>query len=270
MPPPVALGLDPAQYAREIEDAGFGSVWFPGVNDTAGLDALDAVLAATTRLVAGTGIASVWTWDPKDLAVRADRLSAAYPGRFILGLGVSHAPLVESTGQAYARPLTKMREFLDALSPVSAPLVLAALGPKMLELSRDRAVGAHPYFTPPQHTAFARSILGSAPLLIPELAVALAPGAEGEAAAREYAKFYLQLPNYTQNLRRFGFGDEDIAGSQRLINTIVPNGTLVAARIAEHFTAGADHVLIQLLGEGGRFAPGDLAQLASLVAGLPA
>src|SRR5271165_550469 len=105
MPPPARIGLDPAAYARGIEHAGFGSVWIPGVNATADLDALEPLLSATERLVVATGIASVWTWQPAELAARADALAGWYPGRFILGLGVSHAPLVESAGQAYVRPL---------------------------------------------------------------------------------------------------------------------------------------------------------------------
>ncbi len=268
MPPPAAIGLDPRAFARTVEEAGFGSVWIPGVNAAANLDALEPLLSATERLVVATGIASVWTWPPAELAAAADRLAAAYPGRFVLGLGVSHAPLVESTGQAYLRPLAKMRQFLDELPATSAPLVLAALGPKMLELSRDRALGAHPYFSPPEHTAFARSVLGPAPLLVPELAVALAPGSDGQAAARAYARYYLVLPNYTANLRRFGFGDPDIAdgGSDRLISAIIPNGPeAVRARLREHLDAGADHVVIQPVTEGGKFDAAAIGELASVV-----
>jgi probable F420-dependent oxidoreductase len=272
MPPPAALGLDPGTFARTVEEAGFGSVWIPGVNAAENLAALEAMLTGTGKLVVATGIASVWTWPAAELAAAADRLEASYPGRFILGLGVSHAPLVESTGQAYVRPLAKMRQFLDELPATAAPVVLAALGPKMLELSRDRTAGAHPYFSPPEHTAFARSVLGAAPLLVPELAVTLAPGAEGQAAAREYAKYHLRLPNYTSNLRRFGFGDEDLAGtgSDRLISAIVPNGPeMTRTMLREHLDAGADHVVIQPVGPGGRFAAGDIGELASLAAGLP-
>jgi probable F420-dependent oxidoreductase len=182
MPPPAATGLDPAAYAREIEAAGFTSVWFPGMNSLANLAAVEPVLAATERLVLGTGIASVWTWTAAELAAETNRLAAAYPDRFILGLGVSHAPAVESTGQAYVKPYSKMVQFLDELGEVNAPVVLAALGPKMLELSRDAAAGAHPYFTPPEHTGYARDVLGPRPLLIPELAAALDPGERGAAA----------------------------------------------------------------------------------------
>ena len=272
MPPPAATGLDAAEYAREIQAAGFTSVWFPGMNSVADLASVEPMLAATDRLVLGTGIASVWTWTPAELAREANRLAAAYPGRFILGLGVSHAPLVESTGQAYVKPYSKMVQFLDELPEVTAPVVLAALGPKMLELSRDRTLGAHPYFTPPEHTAYARRVLGAQPLVIPELAAALAPGEEGAAAARAYAKMYLGLPNYTNNLKRFGFTDADIAsgGSDRLMSAVVPNGPVaIATRLREHLAAGADHVLVQLVTEGGTFDAGGLRALADLVAELP-
>lgn len=271
MPPPARIGLDPGPYAREIEAAGFTSVWCPGVNSAADLTALEPALAATERLVLGTGIASVWTWRPDQLGAAAARLAALYPGRFILGLGVSHAPAVEAAGQAYVRPYTKMARFLDALPATDAPVVLAALGPKMLELSRDRAMGAHPYFSPPEHTAFARQALGPAPLLVPEIALSLTPGAAGAAQSRDYAAHYLRLPNYTRNLRRFGFGDADVegGGSGRLMASVVPNGPGPAlARIAAHLRAGADHVLVQVLGEGGRFAPGDLKALAELTSGI--
>lgn len=263
-----ALGLDPGQYGKAIEDAGFGSVWFPGVNAPDNLEPLAQVLAATSRLIVGTGIASVWTWDPADLAARADQLATAHPGRFILGLGNSHAPLVESMGQAYERPYSKTVEFLDALPATRAPLMLAALGPKMLKLAGTRTLGAHPYFVPPEHTAYAREVLGPEPLLVTEIAVALAPGAQGAEHARAYAKFYLGLPNYTGNLKRFGFTEADIAdgGSERLITSVTPSGPEAsAARIREHLQAGADHVLVQVVGDNGRFAPGDLGALASLV-----
>jgi probable F420-dependent oxidoreductase len=271
MPPPARIGLEPEAFARAIEEAGFGSVWIPGVNAAADLEALESLLAATERLVVASGVASVWTWAPEALAAGADRMAGRYPGRFVLGLGVSHAPLVEAAGQAYTRPLAKMRQFLDELPAGRAPVVLAALGPKMLELSRDRALGAHPYFSPPEHTAFSRSVLGAAPLLVPEQAVSLADGGAGRAAGRAYAKYYLQLPNYVSNLRRFGFGDDDFAngGSERLISTIIPAGPeALAARVREHLDAGADHVVIQPVAETGFFAATDLGELALAVADL--
>jgi probable F420-dependent oxidoreductase len=264
-------GDDPGSYAREIEAAGFTSVWYPMVNSPADLDAIEPALAATGRLVIGTGIASIWTWQAADLAAAASRLERLYPGRFILGLGVSHAAVVEPAGQAYVKPYSKMVGFLDELPEVPVPVVLAALGPKMLELSRTRTAGAHPYFAPPEHTAFSRQVLGAAPLLVPEIAVSLTDGAAGAQHARDYAKFYLRAPNYRGNLRRFGYTDADIdnGGSDRLMSDVVPHGREAAlAGITAHLDAGADHVVVQLLGEGGRFAPGDLAALAELTAGL--
>jgi probable F420-dependent oxidoreductase len=271
MPPPTALGIDGEAYARHIESAGFTSVWFPRMNSLDDLASVEPVLAATGRLVVGTGIASVWTWDAMDLAAATDRLETLYPGRFILGLGVSHAPLVEATGQEYVKPYTKMVQFLYELPPVEAPVVLAALGPKMLELSANRTAGAHPYFVPPEHTAFARQALGPAPFLVPEVAVSLTPGADGAAHSRAYATRYLAMPNYTGNLRRFGYDDADFAdgGSDRLIDDVVPYGPAAAlARITAHLDAGADHVAVQVLGPGGGFATGDLKALADLTAGL--
>jgi probable F420-dependent oxidoreductase len=271
MPPPSRIGIEPESYARQIEAAGFTSVWYPGMNSAADLAAVEPALAATERLVLGTGIASVWTWPPADLAAAAERLENQYPGRFVLGLGVSHAPMVEATGQAYVKPYTKMMQFLDELPPLPVPVILAALGPKMLELSRDRAAGAHPYFSPPEHTAYARQVLGGGLLLIPEIAVSLTPGDTGAAQARDYAKFYLRLPNYTGNLRRLGYTDADIenGGSDRLMSDVVPHGPDASVlRIAGHLDAGADHVVVQLVGEGGRFAAGDLKALSELTATL--
>jgi probable F420-dependent oxidoreductase len=271
MPPPARIGIEPESYAREIEAAGFTSVWYPGVNSPADLAAIERALAATERLVLGTGIASVWTWPPAELAAAAQRLEDLYEGRFILGLGVSHAPAVEAAGQAYVKPYTKMARFLDELPAVPVPVVLAALGPRMLELSRDRTAGAHPYFSPPEHTAFARQVLGPGSLLVPEIAVSLTPGDAGAAQARAYAKFYLGLPNYTGNLRRFGYTDADIdgGGSDRLMSDVVPHGPEASlARITGHLDAGADHVVVQLIGEGGRFAAGDLRALTELTKGL--
>jgi probable F420-dependent oxidoreductase len=271
MQSPSWIATDPGSYAPEIEAAGFTSVWYPVVNTPDDLAAIEPALAATERLVLATGIASVWTWQAAELAAAARRLGERYPGRFILGLGVSHAVAVEPTGQSYARPYSKMVRFLDELGPVPVPVVLAALRRRMLELSRDRAQGAHPYFTPPEHTVFARSVLGDEPLLVPEIALSLTPGAAGAAHARAYATGYLTLPNYTGNLENYGYTEADFrdGGSDRLLNDVVPHGREAAVdRISAHLAAGADHVVVQLLGDRGRFAEGDLAALAELTAGL--
>jgi probable F420-dependent oxidoreductase len=267
MPGPGRSGIEPESCAPQIEAAGFTSVWYPGMNSPGDLASVEPALAATGRLVVGTGIASVWTWQAGELAAAVERLETRYPGRFILGLGVSHAPLVESTGQAYERPYTKMVAFLNELGHLPGPVVLAALGPRMLELSRDRTAGAHPYFVPPEHTAFARQVLGTEPLLVPEVAVSLAAGDEGAARSRSYARAYLQMPNYTSNLFRFGYTEADVAGggSDRLLRDVVPHGMDDAvARITAHLNAGADHVVVQPLGEGGRFAASDLSVLGEL------
>ena len=278
MPPPGRLGLDAAAIAAGIERAGFGSVWVGGGN-TEG-DAfvrLEPFLGATERLIVATGIANIWARTPAAMRDRAAILAARFPGRFVLGLGVSHATLVEQLGRSYERPLEAMRRYLDELEHPAGhpeaetpPVVLAALGPKMLELARDHADGAHPYLTTPEHTEFARSVLGPAPLLAPEQAVVLSSErAEGLAAGRAYVARYLRLPNYVANLARFGFGPEDVAGggSDRLVEAIIPHGPgQVAARVRAHLDAGADHVVIQPLGADGGFSAGQIEALAVAVA----
>ena len=276
MPPPERIGVDPAGVAVAIENAGFTSVWEGGGNpDQAALDRIKAQLAATTNLIAATGIASVWAWDPALLRAAAQDLESAFPGRFILGLGVSHAPAVEALGHAYERPLRKLEKFLDELSHPAGhgaerplpPVVVAALGPKALGLARDQTLGTHPYFTTPEHTRFAREILGPGPLVIPELAFTLASAAEGAATARAYAGRYLRLPNYTNNLMKFGFGPEDLegTGSDRLIAEVIPNGPeALRERIQAHLDAGADHVVIQPLGDD-VFTAAALSALAETV-----
>ena len=279
MPPPERIGVNPVATAAETERAGFTSIWVGGGNpDQAAFARLRAQLAGSERLIVATGIANVWAWEPAELRTAAEALEADFPGRFILGVGVSHAPAVEALGHAYQRPLAKMEKFLDELDHPAhhggdrelPPVVVAALGPKMLELARDQALGSHPYFTTPEHTRFAREVLGPAPLLIPELAFTLANDpAEGAATARAYAGRYVKLPNYTRNLERFGFGAADFenAGSDRLISQVIPNGpAALGERIQSHLDAGADHVVIQPLGPGG-FTSVALTGLAEVVAG---
>lgn len=277
MPPPERIGVDPAEVAVAVEGAGFTSLWTGGGNpDQAALDRIRLQLMAAARLITATGIANVWSWDPGRLRSAAEDLDGAFPGRFILGLGVSHAPAVEALGHAYRRPLAKMEKFLDELGHPAGhgadrplpPMVLAALGPKMLDLSREQTLGTHPYFTTPEHTRFARERLGPGPLVIPELAFTLASPAEGAATARAYAGRYLKLPNYTSNLERFGFGHEDFAGtgSDRLISQVIPNGAdALRERIQAHLDAGADHVVIQPLDDGA-FTAAALNALAETVA----
>jgi probable F420-dependent oxidoreductase len=218
----------------------------------------------------------MWTGAPEDVGLAVADLEARFPGRFLLGIGASHAPLVTD----YSRPYSHMVAYLDALdaldaleTPVPADRrVLAALGDRMLELAGQRAAGAHPYFVPVEHTIRARSILGDGPLLAPEVAVVLETDpATARALAREYASIYLGLPNYTQNLRTFGFGDPDIdgGGSNRLIDAVIPWGgaATIADRIREHHRAGADHVCVQVISDTGR-AGFPLAEYRDLAAAL--
>jgi probable F420-dependent oxidoreductase len=277
LPPPERIGVDPAATAAAVEEAGFTSLWVGGGNPTPeALAERRSQLAASGRLIVATGIANIWAWDPGQLRAAAERLDREFPGRFILGLGVSHAPAVAAMGHVYERPLEKMEKFLDELDHPAyhggerelPPVVLAALGPKMLGLARDQALGSHPYFTTPAHTRFAREVLGPGPLLVPEVAVTLASDAAALATARAYAGRYVRLPNYTRNLERFGFGPADFAdgGSDRLISAVIPAGApAVVSAVREHLDAGADHVVIQPLGDGA-FTQTALGELASVVA----
>ena len=244
--------------ASELESLGYGAIWSsggfePGLSPTFG-----RLLADTARIAVASGIVSMWTGAPSDVGPAVAALESRFPGRFLLGVGASHAPLVSD----YTRPYSRMVDYLDALDALATPVpvdrrALAALGPRMLELAARRTAGAHPYFVPVEHTARARSILGPAPLLAPEVAVVLETDpAAARALAREYASLYLELPNYTQNLRTFGFGDRDIdgGGSDRLIDAVIPwgNATTIAIRIREHQDAGADHVCLQVISHSGR------------------
>ncbi|HUD16984.1 MAG TPA: LLM class F420-dependent oxidoreductase [Acidimicrobiales bacterium] len=268
------------QAARRIEELGYGSIWTGEI--VGGKEAFahqSVLLAATERIVTGTGIANVWARQPGTMEGGGATLGAAYPGRFVLGIGISHGPIVELSGQTYANPMETMVAYLDGMdasvvfapaTEVPVPRVLAALGPKMLDLARDRADGAHPYLVPPAHTALARAALGPDKLLIPEQAVLLETDpVEARRIGREHLSGYLRLPNYVNNLRRLGYGD-DLAegGSDRLVDAIVAWGSEgdIARRIAEHADNGADHVLLQPLGDLPT-AVGQLGRLAAVVLG---
>ncbi len=278
----MALGSRPAAIEREavaaIENLGFGALWFGEAQNKEAFAHAAILLAASRRIVVASGIANIWARDAVTMALGADTLAEAYPGRFLLGIGVSHGPLVGARGHTYERPLATMQGYLDAMDATvgqaPAPVepvqrVLAALRPKMLGLARDRAAGAHPYFVPPAHTAKARALLGNAPLLAPEQAVVLETDpARARAVARRFVVPYLTLPNYVNNLRDFGFGDDDFAGggSDRLADAIVAWGDVdaIQARVREHLDAGADHVCIQPLPTAGgdRLGLDQLAELA--------
>ena len=259
------LDLQPADVARataaELEALGYPAIWVP---EAVGRDPLvncAMLLAATERMVLGTGIASIWSRDAMAMAAGQLTLSEAYPGRFLLGMGVSHQPMVDFVkGHHYDKPLTKMTEYLDAMDraiyvaprPGESTRVLAALGPKMLELSATRANGAHPYFVPVEHTSVARTALGPDARLCPEQAVVLDTNPESaRAAARAHMATYLTLPNYTNNLRRLGWGDDDLGdgGSDKLVDAIVAWGDedAIVARVKDHLDRGADHVAVQVL-----------------------
>jgi probable F420-dependent oxidoreductase len=236
------------------------------------------LLGGSNRITVGTGIAQIYGRDPMTMTGGWKTITEAFPGRFVLGLGVSHQPMVEGLrGQAYGPPLTAMREYLErmdnamyvAAEPKEPPRrVLAALGPKMLALAAERADGAHPYNVPPEHTARAREILGPDKLLAPEQAVVLETDpVEARRIARAHMAIYLDLPNYMNNLRRFGITDHDIAdgGSDRLVDTLVAWGDVdaVRARVQAHLDAGADHVAVQVLTpERGTLPLGDWRKLA--------
>jgi probable F420-dependent oxidoreductase len=269
------------QAAVEIEELGYGALWFgeaPGSREafsTAGI-----LLAATRTISVGSGIANIWVRDATAMATGAAAYGEAYPGRFALGVGVSHAPMVTQRGHDYTRPLAAMSAYLDTMDiaardlPFSpdppTPRLLAALRPRMLELARAKTDGAHPYFVPPEHTVLAREILGPGRILAPEQAVVLeSDPATARKIARAHMAIYLTLGNYVNNLRHLGYADEDFAdgGSDRLVDAIVAWGDAdtVATRVRAHLDAGADHVALQPLPPDLR---GGVAQLTELAAAL--
>jgi probable F420-dependent oxidoreductase len=248
------------EYARAIESLGFKALWIPeSLGSKEAFAHAGLLLAATKTLIIATGIANIWARDAVAMANGARGLVDAYPDRFLLGLGVSHAPTVKTRGQSYARPLEYMRRYLDAMDAapytgpkVKAPRVLAALGPQMLRLSAERSLGAHPYFVPVEHTAVARKELGAEPLLAVEQAAVLSEDAAvAHATARRHMKRYLELENYANNLRRLGWSEADLAegGSDKLVDAIVTWGGTgaIKSRIDEHKKRGADHVCLQVL-----------------------
>lgn len=243
-----------AEAAKLVEQLGYGAWWLGGSPRV--ID-LRPILEATTDLAAATGILNVWSSDPGDTAAATAALGADFPGRVMLGIGIGHP---EATSD-YRRPLTAMRTFLDGLDASATPppvdeRCLAALGPKMLDLARERSAGTHSYFVPVEHTRAAREKLGPGALVVPEVACVVdTDPVRAKAVARRYAQLYLGLRNYTRNLQDWGFGEADLAdgGSDRLMDAIVPQGS--AGQIAEvvraHLDAGADHVCLQPLGHEG-------------------
>lgn len=268
-----ALDLQPAKRAQEaaaeIEALGYGAIWIPEALGREAFTNAGILLAGTRKIAVATGIANIWVRDPMAMAAAQKTLAEAYPDRFLLGMGVSHAPLVGMRGHDYSKPLTAMRNYLDrmASAPFMAvppstdpPMVIGALAPKMLALAAERTRGAHPYFVPPEHTAFARQTMGAGPLLAPEQAAVLETDADtARRIARAHMATYLGLPNYVNNLKRLGFTDDDIAdgGNDRLVDAIVVWGGAekIAERVRAHHDAGADHVCVQVLDPDPRALP---------------
>ncbi|BBX71864.1 LLM class F420-dependent oxidoreductase [Mycolicibacterium psychrotolerans] len=256
-------GVTPAQ-AAEIEALGYGAVWVGG-SPPAELDWVEPLLEATTTLQVATGIVNIWTAAPGAVAESFHRIQAAYPDRFVLGIGVGHP----EAHQEYRKPIDALTEYLDKLDEYGVPRhrrVVAALGPKVLQLSAARSAGAHPYLTTPEHTARARELIGPEALLAPEHKVVLTTDPErAREVGRRALAIYLNLANYVNNWKRLGFDDQDVAkpGSDRLVDAVVAYGTAdqIAARLTEHLDAGADHVPVQVLTSADEVV-GALADLA--------
>lgn len=269
------------RVAADLEGLGFPTLWIP---ETVGRDPFvtaTLLLAATSTLRVATGIANIYARDALTMANTQRSLEEAFPGRFLLGLGVSHSLLVdELRHHDYSKPYSRMVEYLDEMDEAvfhgvgpaeRPPTVLAALGPKMLQLAGERAAGAHSYFVPPEHTAQARQILGPEPILAPEQMVVLDTDIErARTTARQSMAPYLLAPNYVNNLKRLGFSDDDVAGggSDRLVDAIVACGDTsgIRARVEAHFAAGATHVCVQVLQSDPASVPG--AAWADLAAAL--
>jgi probable F420-dependent oxidoreductase len=254
----------PPEQTVEIEKLGYGAVWLGG-SPPADLAFVEPILERTDTLQVATGIVNIWSAPAKEVAESYHRIERAYPGRFLLGVGVGHP---EHT-QEYRKPYDALVEYLDELDAAKVPtsrLVIAALGPKVLKLSAQRSAGAHPYLTTPEHTAQARELIGNTVYLAPEHKVVLTTDA---AHAREVGRasvgFYLDLSNYVNNWKRLGFTDDDVAkpGSDKLIDSVVAYGTpdAIARRLNEHLDAGADTVTIQVLGGWDQLLP-TLTELA--------
>jgi len=279
--------LVPMAAAQEgiarVEEMGFGTVWVPEAVLREAFASCALLLSATKKMTIATGIANLHARTAQSMQAGWKTLSEAFPDRFLLGIGVSHAPMVQGVHKGnYDKPYSTMVEYLEAMDngvffspqPSTPPRrVLAALGPKMLKLAAEKTDGAHPYFTPVEHTAFARETLGKEPLLAPEIAVVLNETPDtAKDIANKFMSTYTKLPNYTNNLKRFGFTEDDITNhSDRLMDAIVARGSIdvVVARIKEHLDAGADHVCVQVLtGKPGVLPMKQWEELAQAVSGL--
>lgn len=267
----------------QVEEMGFGTVWVPEAVLREAFASCALLLSATKTMTIATGIANLHARTAQSMQAGWKTLSEAFPDRFLLGIGVSHAPMVQGVHKGnYDKPYSTMVEYLEAMDngvffspqPSTPPRrVLAALGPKMLKLAAEKTDGAHPYFVPVEHTAFARETLGKEPLLAPEIAVVLNETPDtAKDIANKFMSTYTKLPNYTNNLKRFGFTEDDFTNhSDRLMDAIVARGSIdvVVARIKEHLDAGADHVCVQVLtGKPGVLPMKQWEELAQAVSGL--
>src|SRR3984893_7695147 len=256
-----------AAFAKRVEAWGYGALWIPEATGREVFSASAWLLANTNGLALASGIANIYARDSFSAAAAQKGLNEQSGGRFLLGLGVSHIPLVEGLRHhQYGKPVATMRAYLQAMAksayksvpPPAAPkTVLAALGPKMLELAAELTDGAHPYNVTPEHTRQARAILGAGKLLCVEQAAILETDpAAARATARRFLSIYLGLPNYVNNWRRLGFTDTDFAGggSDRRIDALIAWGDekAIRSRLDEHWEAGADHICIQALGQTAR------------------
>jgi probable F420-dependent oxidoreductase len=265
---------DAADVPAELEALGYTALWSSAGFDPGLPERFECLLSATDHVAVASGIASIWASTPEEIIRDAAALESRHPGRFVLGLGASHSAIV----QDYARPYSRMVAFLDDLDTGGPEVgkdrrVLAALGPRMLELARDRAAGAHSYFVPVEHTARAREVLGGAALLAPEVTVVLETDpTSAREKARGFTAGYLGLPNYANNLLSLGFREDDVAGggSDRLVDAVVAWGDLeaVAGRVGQHLAAGADHVCVQVVSELSSFPRTAYRDLADALAAL--
>ncbi len=282
-----ALTVAPAAEARpavrEIEALGYDTLWFPeGLGTRESFSNAAVLLAATERIRIASGIANIWARDAVSAANAARVLSDAFDDRYLLGLGVSHPRQVDPRGHVYRRPVATMRAYLEAMdddpfvSPDAAgaarppvPRVLAALRPPMLRLAAEKALGAHTFLVPVEHTRRAREILGPEPLLVVEQKIVLAAPANARERGRAALGWYLDTPNYLDNLRWLGFADDDFAdgGSDRLVDALVVAGDAeaIAARCRAHLEAGATQVAVQPLEEGDPFGRETLRRLAPVL-----
>ncbi len=248
------------EFAREMERLGYGTLWYGEALAREAFAQGAIYLASTERLIVASGIANIWARDAAAMANGGRTLAEAWPGQFILGIGVSHAPMVRMRGHDYERPYSAMRDYLDAIGAAPwrgpqvdvPPIVLAALGPKMVGLAGERTAGAYPYFSTADHIREVRSILGPEPFLAADLPVVLAGDlAAARAIGNRHLGFYLGSANYRNNLLRIGWSEADLAapGSDVLFEAIVAWGDLdrIGEGVRERFEAGADQVVLNLV-----------------------